>query len=502
MIDLYPAYKPFRNYMRRYALLPGLAQMWAYSLHIVEGLPLHPSLGVGAPSPDLVGKHVYPWDLEIIVRELILNADKRGTEGLCNFKELAITLNHIRRLEGAPYEDEENKGNVLVDLQRMAHRQFRWQSGNRKRAAQLMRALKVFGGPELEEKVVAEFGLTMPQLLQLGLILGAELRRRPFVQLDADYSAIGIPVDATQTLIRRLVCDISEMREATRKAQQYNDAWLYATFPLEFKPLLLIDPEEPNRAICPVPMYMLNRISSGVFYDVVNADGFANSYGEAFERYVGEVIHKVMVGERYRVQSPPPYAAVKSKLKHGVDWIVSDGSGHIFIECKTKRMSLGAKNLTDEAALGKDMEAIKQAVVQNYLNIIDAKNGLTTWVDDGAPIYPLVITLEDWHLFSTHLTDWLYKSVVEELASKQVDPEIVDDLPYSIASASDFETLLQVAAARSIDDLFALKTDDTHRSWGWVGFLPQNFSEESAQINLLVFEDEVPRLLGPGYRSN
>lgn len=497
MIDLYPAYKPFRNYMRRYALFPSLLQMWAYSLHIVDDLPLLPSLAVGAPSPDLVKKHVYPWDLEVIVRELILNADQHGSDGLCNFKDLAITLNHIRRLEGEPYKGEGDRANVLVDLQRIAHRQFRWQWGARNRAAQLTRALKVFGGPELEAQVLSQIGMTMPQLSQLGLIVAAQLRRAPFVRLDADYSAIGIPADASQSILRRLVSDINELREATKKTQQYNDAWLYASFPLEFKPLLRIGPEGPNRAVCPVPMYMLNRISSGVFYDVVNADGFANSYGEAFERYVGEVINKVMVGNRFKVETPPPYAPVKATLKHGADWIVSDGSGHLFIECKTKRMSLGTKNLTDEAVVEKDMDAIKQAVVQNYLNIIDAKSGLTTWVDDGAPVYPLVITLEDWHLFSPHLTDRLRNSVIEDLTRKQIDPQIIEDMPYSIASAADFEALLQVVATRSIHEVFGLKTDETHRNWGWVGFLPDNFAEESAHIRASLFEDEVQRLFGP-----
>lgn len=496
MIDLYPAYKPFRNYMRKYALWPSLIQMWAYSIHIVDDEPLHPLLGIGSPDPDALKRHIWPWDLEIIVRELILNADKYGSDALSTWNGLANTLQHIRRLEGEPYKGQDNRANVLVDLQRMAHRQFRWQSGARKRAAQLIRALKVFGGPELEEKVLVQIGMTMSQMLKLGLIIAAELRRKPLVQLDANYSTIGIPAEASQNFLQRLVCDISEMRYLTKNVQQYNDAWLYASFPLEFKPLLRIGPKAKNRAACPVPTYMINRISSGVFYDIVNADDFANSYGGAFQRYIGEVINKIMVGGRFKVDTLAPYSPSKANLKHGVDWIVSDGSGHLFIECKTKRMSLGAKNLTDETALDKDMEALKKAVVQNYSNIIDAREGLTTWVDDGAPVYPLIITLEDWHLFSTHLTDRLRISVTEGLAAKKIDPQIIERMPYSIASASDFETLLQVVAVKSITEIFALKTDETHRSWGWLGFLPTTFPEETTNAKVQLFEDEVQQLLG------
>jgi hypothetical protein len=50
MIDLYPAYKPFRNYMRRFALIPSLQQLWGYVLHSAENQALHHSLAEGMPS--------------------------------------------------------------------------------------------------------------------------------------------------------------------------------------------------------------------------------------------------------------------------------------------------------------------------------------------------------------------------------------------------------------------------------------------------------------------
>lgn len=50
MIDLYPAYKPFRNYMRRFAITQSLIQLWGYFVCISENRPLAPDLALGKPS--------------------------------------------------------------------------------------------------------------------------------------------------------------------------------------------------------------------------------------------------------------------------------------------------------------------------------------------------------------------------------------------------------------------------------------------------------------------
>lgn len=39
-MNFYEEYKPFRNYMRRFDLVPGLVDVWCYSLHVMEGQPL------------------------------------------------------------------------------------------------------------------------------------------------------------------------------------------------------------------------------------------------------------------------------------------------------------------------------------------------------------------------------------------------------------------------------------------------------------------------------
>lgn len=494
MIDLYPAYKPFRNYMRRFAMMPSLLQLWAYFLHVADGDNLHPELVRSIPRTVNVREYLYPWDLEILVRETLLNAGERGRDDLGVWNNLARAVNHIRRLEDQPHKGDVDNAAIFTDLQRMAHRQFRWQSGATNSAA-IIRAMKVFGNENLDAKVLQKTGMTMRQLLRLGMAVTGGFKRRPVQSLATDYSCIGVVPQVSRTFLERLTSSLTTLRERTRQCQHYDDVWLYSVNPLEHHPLVRFDPSQPDHLICPVPRYLLTRVTTGVFYDIVNSEGFANAYGDAFERYVGEVISKTLGPAEFRVIEERPYAETKARLKHGADWIVSDHSGHLFFECKTKRLSLGAKNLTDPEAVKKDFGVLARAIVQNYKNIIDAKKGVTAWRPDDRPVFPVVVTLEEWYLFSNHLTSQLREGVQQQLAQEALDPELVHAMPYFIASVAELENALQVVAACGIARVFSEKSSTDHREWGLVPFLQHRFPEELRRTRPLLFPDDAQRLL-------
>jgi hypothetical protein len=103
---------------------------------------------------------------------------------------------------------------------------------------------------------------------------------------------------------------------------------------------------------------------------------------------------------------------------HGVDWVLSDSTGHLFIESKAKRLTVSAKTLSDTVALDKDLAVMASVVVQHYRNIRDAIDGKTRWAPDGLPVYSLVLTLEDWFIFSPHVETMLRKHVERRCHTK------------------------------------------------------------------------------------
>jgi hypothetical protein len=78
-MSFYDEYKPFRNYMRRFELLPSLVDVWRYSLHVVEGQPLPSDYAADRTAFKPLKEDLYPWDLDILARERVLNAGARGT---------------------------------------------------------------------------------------------------------------------------------------------------------------------------------------------------------------------------------------------------------------------------------------------------------------------------------------------------------------------------------------------------------------------------------------
>src|SRR5438067_1629019 len=92
----YDKYKPFRNYMRRFPLVESLADVWRYSWHIVENKPLPHEYAVGKPAFARIIGNIWPWEIEILAREIVLNAGTRGDHNLRRWNDLVKAINYIK----------------------------------------------------------------------------------------------------------------------------------------------------------------------------------------------------------------------------------------------------------------------------------------------------------------------------------------------------------------------------------------------------------------------
>ena len=158
--------------------------------------------------------------------------------------------------------------------------------------------------------------------------------------------------------------------------------------PMEETPLVSLGASRPGRLICPLPQLLLRRVTSGLYYDIVKAAGFDNPFGNSFQTYIGDVLKAACPAPPFSIRPERPYY-VGGNLHHGTDWVISDNGGHLFIECKTKRLRLDAKTRCDSEALEKDVAVLAKAIAQHYRNIKDAIDAKTDWTPDDQPIYPL-----------------------------------------------------------------------------------------------------------------
>lgn len=278
------------------------------------------------------------------------------------------------------------------------------------------------------------------------------------------------------------------------KRQSYDQDWLYVWNPLEATPLVTFDAAHPDRVLCPIPRYLLRRASAGLFYDLVKSADFDNPYGNSFQSYVGEVTEAFCLQPSFSVLGEEPYYIGANKL-HGVDWIISDKTGHIAIESKTKRLTVNAKTLSDPAALNSDLTIMAKAIVQHYRNIRHAFEGRTGWKPNGLPVYPMVLTLEDWFIFSPRVNEMLQKHVSKFLAEAGISKEVLDEMPYTIASIHEFELAIQVIAQLNIFSVMCKKTTADQRMWSLLPFIQTEFKSEIVRANRVLFADEWKKLM-------
>lgn len=494
-MGFYEEYKPFRNYMRRFDLLSSLVDVWRYSLHIMEDQPLAADYAIGKKplTSGPLKEHLYPWDLDILAKELVLNAGMGGDRSLKRWNDLVVAINHLRRLDDAAFAQSGSEhADVMFELHRIAHRQFPWQM--KAGVNPMMRAFKVFGEAAVQTIVVRELGMTTRQFLLLGAAVTGNFLDKSGMSIKQDYRVLGISREASDAFFRRITCTLDQLKSETAKRQFYDRDWLYSWNPLEATPLVSFDPVFPERVLCPIPYYLARRASSGIFYDLVKSVGFDNPFGNSFQGYVGEVIKATCSPPRFEVLAEEPYNVGTQKM-HGVDWVLSDSTGHLFIESKTKRLTLNAKTLSDAVALERDLVVMATAVVQHYRNIRDALDGKTKWVSNGLPVYPLVLTLEDWFIFSPRVDEMLHTHVVRLLADAGIPEQVLEEMPYTIASAHEFEIASQVMAQVSISAVMAKKTTGGERRWSLLPFINNNFSEEMRRVNWRLFADDWARLL-------
>jgi hypothetical protein len=107
----------------------------------------------------------------------------------------------------------------------------------------------------------------------------------------------------------------------------------------------------------------------------VTQRAFADVFDRSFQKYVGEMLSKANYEERFTILAEQSYYVGKDR-KDSVDWIVSDPTGDLLIECKTKKLRWEAKiALSSTTVLNADLAKMAGFIVQIYKTLFDAVSG-------------------------------------------------------------------------------------------------------------------------------
>jgi hypothetical protein len=479
MTNIFDLYKPFRNEIRKLALRPALARIWQYQERAAASGVL--KLRTRAGGPEL---EIYVWELHLLCREVLLHA-AGDRDALSTSVGLVRFINHIRRIsEGTSARTIDSGGSAMRALHPVIHQQARWQYAGDE--ARVFRAFHIYSDRELAPIFEHATGLSVGAMNTLTLAITGAAKQQVDTSAAKDYSGVEVTREARDAFFRMTGATIEKVRGELAERQRYDEKWAFTWNPLEAWPLINLDNNRTPVFWCPLPDFLLRRVTEGLFYDLLKSETpFGDQYGRAFERYVGKVLHEVFDSGQFSVNGEQPYE-IKGQRKHGVDWIVSDATGNIFIECKARRLKQEAKEIAEGETLEQSLDNLAGAVVQLYKNIDDAINGRSKWTPNDLPSYPFVVTYEDWYLFTPHVVDYLIERVQHRLEQAHLSRSLTETTPFSVTSIAEFETAGQDIAHLGIERFCAARTISDYRHFRLSGFASTAFPGEAIAYRRLL----------------
>ena len=456
----------------------------------------HPNLWLLANRPNT---YLHEWELSLLAKELLINAPNRGGRSLRQYSEMAGALNAIKRLEDDITDRYPLIGDdILLEVYRVAHRQFPWQTPPSIRS--LLRYFRIFSDPQLSSVVEQRLGMTVSQLYTLGLCVAGHFLKSFVLRLPLRTQAMGIPDELGRRFIELFAANEQNLRTQAVALQSHDHDYAYTLNPWQFFPMMYVGPGDAPAVVSPIPPYLIRRFTDGIFYDLCNEIGFTEAFGASFQKYVGDVLG--VAGGRYPLQILPEREFHDGKnRKDSIDWIATDATGHLFIECKTKRLRADAKVLIASTdVLNAELGKMAAAVVQTYKAIADGDAGrYPHWRPDGRPVHPIVVTLEDWYAWGDRILAPITARVRDGLATAGIDPNVVDQRPYTICSVSEFETMIQVMGSRGIDPVMSSKLNGEARQWGVHAHILNSYRDDAAKADRILFPEDLARI-GPASR--
>lgn len=495
-------YGDVKSTFRKLGLADSFVHIWAMAMHVSRNIPL--PYGYEDISP-LAGrdlkKYVFPHHLDLILREVVLHAGRGPvSRSLARWEDLAAALNAIIRFGNEVFDERESDA-VMLTMHRCAHQQFNISNPLDKQ--KIGRYLAFYRDESLARIFERRLGIGVDEYFLLAFGVLAGFMSRPAMNSATDFSMLGVSKVASSAFFARLVGSLPALRSALIEEQDLSSCWEYTRNAIHFRPLINVDHAAPERVYCPLPALLEQRLFAGIFYDIVEeSEDFYKAYGSAFEALVGSVL--LGAGANSKRAKPPVYHIGKRRMD-GVDWLLSDDTAHVFVECKTKRITAAARTAATKSAVKQQIEVLAKAVFQNYRNIHDARKGAWELEHDRHMFYSLVVTLEDWHLFSPIASEMLRTMVADRLGSAGLPASMLDEIPYYVCSIEELEQLISVLHRREFREVLDGLAEEKHRGWMVGTYLRNAYPEARGadRVNFYAgFEDIVDQVIQGSLRAS
>jgi hypothetical protein len=437
--------------------------------------------------------HMHKWELETLANEL-LTIPKRDqsrdarVRALANdsLQNLVNSLNTLRKLENQEAARGLDNVGIFREMARIANRQFDWQRGYLN-VPQFYRSTFVYGQGVCAAHFEATYGITVNTFSAVGFAMYAGLSVGPMFHRGSDLSALGVTREEMERAFQLLSLPHPELRTlaSAERAGVFHTAYR----PSVLRRFPCIGFGGGERIYSPLPQLILERVTSGIFYDVVNGSGAVRAdYGARFEQYCLAYLRAVLPGLGWEPERE--YRVSKARRDTPDILSVTDGEVGLAIECKATRMGYGARFGADVDERG--YEDLVKAVVQLWRFFAHSRLGLTG-LTASIEAVGAVLTLDGWLSMANPL-----QTEVMSRASERADADALitpaDRRPIGFVQVTALESTLVRATEESfIAAMRAIANPNRH---GWaLSNVHDDFENKGKPERKYPFKADLGRLL-------
>lgn len=422
----------------------------------------------GAVTTEMLSRYfIQKWEIETLANELMtspkLKPSKNGRirKLHCDhFGAIVECTRWLRKLENVEYRVQKRRQSVFIEMVRIASRQFGWQRGY-VNIPQFYRNAFVYGQGECASYFERQHKISFNRFSQIGFMLFVAFTNSPVVRNDRSWVDLGI----TWEEVTKVLALVSmPFHEAARLAREKRGGVIHTAD----KPSILRQAPclrfgvQGERVRAPLPELVLERITSGVFYDVVNGGGSIRAdYGKRFEDYCFRYLFDTL--PRYSWEREGSYRKKSNSFSTPDVLCSSNGKLEVAFECKATRMS-------QEAMFGKDpiaargYEDITKAVFQLWRFFSHCRQGYSGYrVDESA--VGVVLTLDNWLVTARTLRERVIEDARRMIGEKELEFIDVDRRPILFVTISELEIMLSMATESTFKE--CLMVANTEKYIGW-----------------------------------
>ncbi|MBN8190240.1 hypothetical protein JF540_26565 [Salipiger thiooxidans] len=403
----------------------------------------------GSYGPKMVGaqagdaSRIYAWELETLANELLTTkkkgAGKKRTRSLVpgNFQNIVAATNALRALENAEVRAGAPIGDVMLELSRIAHRQFPWQIGV-PNIAGLYRNMYVFGQGSCANFFEEEYGISIQHFVYIGFILYTAFLSSPVIKLSYNFAKLGITELELKRALKLLSAPHAQARARAKAERRMFRNVAYKPSVLRRAPCIVFDNPEPH-VLAPLPELIIDRITTGLFYDVIGSKGGGNAFGKNFEQYCFNLLDTTLPSIEWEGEFN---YGTKKYPRWSPDLIGGKNRQTDFIiECKARRMPHSAQ-FGEGPTRHNGVEDLAKGIRQIWTFMADSRKAQTARTVSERTV-GCVLALDNWGVMGMGYMPSVFAEAERQI--KELDLEIadVDKCPVAIVSIAHAEITLR-----------------------------------------------------------